>query len=192
MPQDLQEYTREFIKEAGFFGSVAKSLFSKGKSLGYGAAKYTGNAIFGAKGMVGSGTRKALKGLATSPRKTIKEGFKNMSGTEKVFMGTMGSEGIRDSAGELRPGETRLGRIGSNVGTMAGYLATPIKSVGLLGNMFAGDLVGGTVGQQAGRLASKGVGVASRAMKPAKSMESKFRKTASSSLYDRLKEKSLS
>ena len=96
-----------------------------------------------------------------------------MSGDEKALAGGLGVLSAQDAAGKLEPGETRLGRIGSNVGMMAGLLATPYKKVGILGNILASDIIGGTAGRKAGRLASKVTGVGGAA-KPG-SMEQKFR-----------------
>jgi len=175
----LSEFARERIKTAGV-SAIAKTLFKKGLTWGERLARakkrtklWLGRSTIGTRGMVGKGVGEAGKGMLTSPIKTMKRGFKEMRGDEKAFAGGLGVLSAQDAVGKLEPGETRAGRVGSNLGMMAGLLATPYKKVGILGNILASDIIGGGLGRQAGRLTSKITGIGGAA-KPG-SMEYKFR-----------------
>jgi len=149
-------------------------------SAGRGAKKTLGEWFAGPRGMFGKGVREAGRGMVTKPIQTMKKGFGEMTGGEKALMGGLGVLSAQEAAGKLEPGETRLGRIGANVGQMAGYLATPYKRVGMLGNILVGDVLGRAVGRQAGKLTSKITGVGGVAKPPQRyaapgSMEAKWR-----------------
>jgi len=209
---DLSAFAKDMVKEAGLISGVGKAILGKihkGKRLARigkriknsalrttvgkkgvfspGAAGRAGahvkDSFVGPKGMFGKNVRAIGKGMVTRPYTTMKRGFNRMGGGEKALAGISGTISAQDAVGELNPGETRAGRIGSNLGFMAGLMATPVRRVGMLGNILAADLIGSTVGRQAGRLASKVTGVGgankvkpnvSAAPRPG-SMEAKFR-----------------
>lgn len=127
--------------------------------------EYIKGTVAGERGMFGKGTREAVKGLVKKPWQTIKGGAKEMDTTEKLIMGGLTAEAIRGAGGKLTPGETRLGRVGSEAGRMAGYFATPYKRVGVLGNILVGDILGFEVGRLAGKGLTKATQVGKKAGK---------------------------
>lgn len=176
---ELQDFAREMCKEAGIIKSVSKALFRKGLKgsraarIGKRVKNFAARSTVGRRGMVGSGVRGAAKDFATNPVSAVKKSWGQMGRGEKVFNVGFGGLAAHDATGKLEKGETRLGRIGSAVGSTAGYMVTPFKRVGMLGNILAGDIVGGTVGRKAGRAASKITGVGGKSK--AKSFEDKFK-----------------
>jgi hypothetical protein len=113
--------------------------------------------FFSPRAMLGKHIREAGKQFVKSPGKAVKAGLAQMRPKkgeipwEPLFMGALTAETLRDMGGKLGPGETRAGRIGSGLGALTGYAITPVKKVGILGNILAGDIIGAGAGRLAGR-----------------------------------------
>ena len=135
-------------------GSKAVKSGSKGP-IGKRIKDYLHSATLGEKGAVGKNVRQAGKDLVKHPWKTIKKGWNEMDNTEKFVMPILSYDASKDALGKLKPGETRLVRMGEHAGRLAGYYATPFKRVGMLGNIMLGDVIGATAGRYAGKGISK-------------------------------------